>query len=198
MARDFNTQLAEPQQHGTPAPSKPGYSRRAKFMHWLIALVVLSQFVVATLMPGIKATTVASPLINLHFSLGVLIFVLMVIRGFFRLLHPVPLNLPGSPAWERSLALGTHRAFYVILLIGPFLGWASASAHNLSVSVFGLFVLPSLAAPKARWALIAGDAHSLFMWILLALIGLHVAGALYHYFFRRDQVLQRMLPTRCK
>jgi cytochrome b561 len=34
------------------------------------------------------------------------------------------------------------------------------------------------------------------MWTLLALIALHAAAALYHYFIRRDGVLQRMLPAR--
>jgi cytochrome b561 len=29
---------------------------------------------------------------------------------------------------------------------------------------------------------------------LLGLIGLHVAAGVYHYFFLRDRVLQRMLP----
>ena len=28
----------------------------------------------------------------------------------------------------------------------------------------------------------------------LTLVGLHVLAALYHYFWRRDRVLQRMLP----
>ena len=32
------------------------------------------------------------------------------------------------------------------------------------------------------------------MWGLLGLVGLHVIAALYHYWFRRDQVLQSMLP----
>ena len=29
---------------------------------------------------------------------------------------------------------------------------------------------------------------------MLTLVGLHVLAALYHYFWRRDGVLQRMLP----
>ncbi|MBP6019018.1 MAG: cytochrome b [Burkholderiaceae bacterium] len=198
MTRDFNAQLAKTELNDTPVPSNQGYSRMAKLMHWLIVLLVLSQFLVAILMPDIKPAMVPGLLINLHFSLGVLILVLMAIRGLLRVLHPVPLDMPGAPTWERWLALTTHRTFYFILLVGPFLGWASASAHKLSVSVFGMFVLPDLAAPKARWALVAGDAHALIMWVLLALIGLHVAGAFYHYFFRHDQVLQRMLPTRGK
>jgi len=31
---------------------------------------------------------------------------------------------------------------------------------------------------------------------MLALVGLHVAAALYHQFIRRDGVLQRMVPGR--
>ena len=78
--------------------------------------------------------------------------------------------------------------------MGPFLGWASASAHSLPVTLFGLLTLPDIAAPKARWALTAGDVHTYTMWCVLALIGLHVAAALWHRFVRHDGVLQRMLP----
>jgi cytochrome b561 len=107
----------------------------------------------------------------------------------------VPLDMPDSPDWERSAARATHLAFYFILLAGPLLGWASASAHDLRVSVFGLFPLPDLAAPKTRWALLAGDVHAWMMWALLGLIALHALGALLHHFVRQDGVLRRMLPA---
>jgi len=42
--------------------------------------------------------------------------------------------------------------------------------------------------------MLAGDVHTFLAWTLLVLIGLHIAAALYHYFVRRDGVLQRMLP----
>ena len=55
--------------------------------------------------------------------------------------------------------------------------------------------LPALAAPRARWALAAGDIHALMMWILLGLVVLHAAAALYHHLVRKDAVLRRMLPA---
>lgn len=168
----------------------------ARLLHWLIVLLVLTQFVIAILMPDVGPNTVPGTLINLHFSFGVLILVVMAVRFLFRLLYPVPLDMPGSPLWERCAARATHLAFYFILLVGPFLGWASASAHKLPVDVFGIFLLPDVAPEKARWALTAGDVHSYMMWALLALIALHVAAALYHHFLRRDGVLRRMLPVR--
>ena len=178
----------------TTSPS-PHYGSTAKWLHWSIVILVLVQFGIAILMPDIGPHTVAGTLINLHFSFGVLILVLMAVRFGNRLLHPVPLDMPGSPAWERWAAHMTQLAFYLILLVGPFLGWASASAHKLPVDVFGIFTLPAIAAPRAPWALTAGDIHIYLMWTLAVLIGLHVAAALYHHYFRHDGVLRRMLPT---
>ena len=182
-------------QQTSVTPAAPGgYSATAKSLHWLVVVLVLAQFVIAWLMPGIKRDMPASALVNLHFSFGVLILVVMAIRLVHRLLHPVPLFMPQSPAWERCAAYATHVAFYWILLIGPELGWASASAHGLPVSVFGIVTLPAIAAPKARWALTAGDIHTYMMWTLLCLIALHAAAALFHHFVRHDDVLRRMLP----
>ena len=64
----------------------------------------------------------------------------------------------------------------------------------LVIVMFGL-ELPQLVATRAagwRWT---GDIHVLLAnYGMLTLVGLHVAAALYHYFIRRDRVLQRMLP----
>jgi cytochrome b561 len=172
------------------------YGPTAKWLHWIIVALVLAQFVVSWLMPDIGPKTRPGTLINLHFSLGVTILALMALRLGHRLAHPVPLDMPGSPSWESHVARAGHLLFYFILLVGPFLGWASASAHNLPVTFFGAFALPDIAQPKAHWALTAGDIHIYTMWTLLGLIGLHAAAALYHHFFRHDDVLRRMLPRR--
>ena len=170
------------------------YTAFAKLLHWLIAVLIAAQFVVAWFMPHIGRNAKAEGLVSLHFSLGVLILAVMIVRWIHRLRFPVPLEMPDAPAWERWAAHWMHIAIYAILLVGPWLGWASASAHNLPVRLFGI-ALPALAAPKAGWALEAGDVHTWTMWALLALVALHALAALYHYFVRRDGVLQRMLPA---
>ena len=177
----------------TPFKTQSGYSSTGKLLHWVIAILVLSQFVVSWLMPDVKMRMV-SELVNLHLSIGILILAAMAIRFVHRLAHPVPIEMIGSPRWERVTALATHLAIYFILLVGPFLGWASASAHDVPVTFFGLVTLPALASPRARWALTAGDLHTYMMWTLLGLITLHVLAALYHHFVRHDGVLRRMLP----
>jgi cytochrome b561 len=175
-----------------PMPRR--YSTRARTLHWLIAALLAIQFVTAVLLPHIGRDAKLTTTINAHFSIGIIILVVAAVRFLQRLLNPVALEAALSPRWGRFLARTTHLTFYVILLVGPFLGWASASAHNVPVSLFGVIPLPALAAPKARWALTAGDIHTYAMWTLLGLIALHVAAALFHYWVRRDGVLQSMLP----
>ena len=41
-----------------------------------------------------------------------------------------------------------------------------------------------------------GGVHGIVAWLLLAVIALHVSGALYHAVIKRDGVIQRMLPLR--
>lgn len=171
------------------------YSAAAKWLHWLIAALVAIQFVTAFLLPHIGRNTPLSTMISLHFSFGVLIAAVMVVRLIYRLIHPVPLEAKDAKTWERVLAKTVHGLFYLILIVSPLLGWASASAHSLPVSLFGLVELPPLAAAGAGWANSAGDIHATAMWVLLWLIGLHVAAALYHHLLRRDGTLWRMLPS---
>jgi cytochrome b561 len=170
------------------------YSRSARNLHWSIVALLAIQYITAVLMPHIGRNTPMSTTINLHFSFGVIIVVVMAVRLVHRLRHPVPLDVTYSPGWERGLARFVHLAFYALVLIAPFLGWASASAHNLPVSLFGAMPLPALAPPKARWALTSGDIHTYAMWTMLGLIAFHAAAALFHFYVRRDRVLQSMLP----
>jgi cytochrome b561 len=58
-----------------------------------------------------------------------------------------------------------------------------------------LITLPALAPNGSAWGHEAGDIHNILVYVLLGFIVLHVVGALYHYFIRRDQIMQRMLPV---
>lgn len=182
---------------GTPARpaqtmSSP-YSRPARLLHWTVALLLIAQFLVSWFMPHIGRKTVPGVLINLHFSLGLLILLLMVLRLQIRWRHPVPLDSDSAAsALESRLALSTHRVFYGVLLLVPLFGWAAASTRNLPVTLFGI-PMPALAPEGSKLAHTAGDVHVWIMWGLLGLVVIHAAGALFHHFVRHDRVLSRML-----
>lgn len=173
----------------------PGYGALAKSFHWLIVLLLAAQFAIGWSMPHIGPRTQPETLINLHFSMGVLILLVVLARLVWRLTHPVPLLVDDARPWQQRLAQVTHFLLYALLLVIPVLGWMSASGRAFTVSLFGLFDLPSLLPPKHPWTSPLGDLHNLLAtYGLLGLVGLHVLAALYHHFLLRDRTLARMLP----
>ncbi|HEX6613881.1 MAG TPA: cytochrome b [Rhodanobacteraceae bacterium] len=171
------------------------YTRTAIFLHWLILALLIAQYAVGWTMPHIGRNTPVTTLISLHFSIGVLIIGVIVIRLVWRILHSEPVPEDGVPPWQVRSARVIHWLLYLLLLVVPLLGWINASWRGMPITFFGLFHVPPLVGDHAagwRWT---GDVHTLIAeYGILPLVGLHVAAALYHYFVRRDRVLQRMLP----
>jgi cytochrome b561 len=85
---------------------------------------------------------------------------------------------------------------YAALVVVPVLGWINASSRGWSVKLLGLMPYPSLTPAGSVFGHAMGGVHGVVAWVLFALIGMHVAAALFHRFVLRDQVLQRMLPKR--
>jgi cytochrome b561 len=173
------------------APDR-GYDIVAKGLHWIIFLLLAAQYAVGSIMPHIGRRTLDEGWVAWHLSLGTSILFFIVLRLIWRLVFPVPL-LPNLPAWQRRLASATHWLLYLLVFVMVFLGWAAANSRGWDVRLFDAVTLPPLAAKGARWAHEAGDIHDTLLYVLAAVIILHIIGALYHYFFVRDDVMQRML-----
>jgi cytochrome b561 len=77
-----------------------GYSATAKSLHWLIVVLLAAQFTVAWLMPHIGRNTPVTTLISLHFSFGVIILLIAIIRLAWRATHAEPAPLDGVPPWQ--------------------------------------------------------------------------------------------------
>ena len=171
------------------------YSGAARGLHWLILALLIAQFAFAWTMPHIGRTVPESRLIDLHVWFGVTILFFAFVRIVVRLTHGEPVPEDGLPPWQRQSARLVHWLLYLLLFVIPILGWMNASWRGMSVTFFGLFELPKLLATRAPGWHWTGDLHAfLASWVLLVLVGLHVLAALYHYFIRRDRVMQRMLP----
>ena len=171
-----------------------GYTGTAKILHWTVVVLLIAQFIFAWTMPDIRRDTPVTTLISLHFTFGVIILAVAVLRLLWRLTHAEPSPEDGLPPWQTQSARVVHWLLYLLLFVVPVLGWINASWRGMPIVMFGL-ELPTLIAKRAPGFGWTGDLHGLLAnYLMLALVGLHVAAALYHYFMRRDGVLQRMLP----
>lgn len=171
------------------------YGPVAKILHWLVVALLIVQYIVAWTMPPIHRGTSPDGLIGLHLSIGVVILLVVVVRVAWRATHRAPGEPDDLPLWQRLAARVTHIALYSIIVALPVLGWANASSRGWAVGLFGVLPLPQILPTGSPLGHTLGDIHGTLATILLFIVGLHVAAALYHGILRRDQVLQRMLPS---
>jgi cytochrome b561 len=172
------------------------YTGKAKALHWLIVALLIAQFTFAWTMPHIGRNTPITTLISLHFTFGITILAVALVRLLWRLGHGEPEPEGGMRPWQITITRIVHWLLYILLLVVPVLGWINASWRNMPVVMFGL-ELPKLIAARAPGWQWTGDVHGLLAnYAMLILVGFHVLVGAYHYFIRRDGVLQRMLPSR--
>jgi cytochrome b561 len=103
-------------------------------------------------------------------------------------LAPPPRASSGSVLLDR-LATGVHYGMYVAAFGMAASGIAMAIQADLPAIVFGGSAAP---LPDTFAGLAPRAAHGVFARLLLALVALHLAGALYHQLIRRDRPLARM------
>lgn len=168
----------------------------AKLFHWTLALLILGTSIFVLHVNDSTPWFKSSPLvfityIHWHKAFGLLALVLVLGRIVWRRLNPPPTTAPLTP-FEHKAATLAHKALYVLMVLVPLTGWLSSSAFGSPTKVFGLFVIPGI-IPKTK-ALVAPFywSHFVLVWLLLAVVALHIAAALYHHFNKRDATLRAM------
>ena len=133
-------------------------------------------------------------LYNFHKSLGVTIFVLMVLRIITRFTAGAPAPEPTLNRFQRAASSAVHGLLYLLLILMPINGYIANSLFGATTPVFGLFEIPPLLAKNEAFADSIFTVHRLMGFAVLGLAAIHIAAALQHYFIQKDGVLQRMLP----
>jgi cytochrome b561 len=180
------------------------YSAGAILLHWIIALMILTNIGLAWYFNTLHGSAKIEP-VQLHKSIGITVLVLSSLRLAWRLAVPTPKLPDAMHGWEKWLAQTVHALFYVVMLGMPLTGWAFTSAspliHVFPIVLYHLIPWPTL-TPLAN---LPHDqmkaAHDLFLTghglladLAYGLIVLHVAGALKHQFINNDDVVARMIP----
>lgn len=174
----------------------PAYNLPARVLHWLVLGLLTVQVIGAQIMPegedeGVQSAPAVGSLVDWHMSLGVLIGLVVLVRLAWRATWTAPALAEALPAWQEKAAHITHRTLYGLLLAIPLAGWAWASANGWTVTLFHTLSLPAL-LPKGTLPDLLGDLHALMANLILAVVGLHVAAALWHQYVLRDNLLGRM------
>jgi cytochrome b561 len=155
--------------------SKPaGYTLLQIVLHWLIALLILMQYLFHEQMEAAyeavqKGGDGSGG--NIHAVTGIAVLVLAVIRIVLKIQKGSPELPAGEPAWQKMAAHATHGLLYLLMLAIPLSGMA-AWGGGIEASA---------------------DVHGVLTKLFLALFLLHFLGALYHRFVLKSGVMERMM-----
>lgn len=171
-------------------------------LHWVIAVLIIYNLSLGFFMEGF-APPLKRLIIPMHISSGMTVLLLTILRIVWRWTHRPPAFTSGMTRWETASAHAAHVLIYVLMLAMPLTGWSIISAHPLrpgaGANVWGLFLVPPITpiatlSPTIQPAVHERfvEAHTIGGWIFVALLLLHVAGALKHQLMDKHPELARM------
>ncbi|MDO9623486.1 MAG: cytochrome b [Pseudomonas sp.] len=162
-------------------------------LHWLVAVAVFGLFGLGYWMVGLdyySSWYQTAP--NLHKSIGILLFAVMLVRVLWRWVSPPPASLASHDRLTRLGAKFGHAFLYLGLLVLMVSGYLISTADGRSIGVFGLFDVPATITSIPRQEDISGLVHEYLGWTLVIFAGIHGLAALKHHFIDRDRTLLRM------
>lgn len=174
------------------------YTHVAKALHWVIALLIIGQFMGGWLMTHLAlGTDTEYNAYQLHKSFGLIVLALSLFRLWWRLTHKPPAAPASLKGWERQAASFAHFAFYVLMISIPMAGWLMVSADPYQIPTKIFFFIPVFHWPVPAGEGITGlfkEVHEYMAFGAMGLLVLHVAGAIKHELGPEEGVLHRMVP----
>ncbi|MGR3808650.1 cytochrome b561 [Pasteurella testudinis DSM 23072] len=163
-------------------------------LHWLIAIFIIGLMALGVYM----GETASYGLYPTHKSLGIFIFIFIVIRVLWRWKNGWPQPAGKHSGWEQALAKLIHWILILGTLAFPISGMLMSYAGGHGLQLFGLDLVSANLVDGKREVLnaaLAGSAnavHKSLLPIMTAAILLHIAGALKHHVIDKDNTLKRM------
>jgi cytochrome b561 len=130
---------------------------------------------------------------DIHKGTGVLLFLLLLFRLFWKQVNPRPVPEPTLSTLQQRASAGVQALLYMLLVALMASGYMISTADGRPIDVFRLFHVPATLTGLPNQADIAGDIHFVLAVATVSLASFHAAAALKHHFVDRDRTLRRML-----
>jgi len=178
------------------------YTSVAITLHWVIALAILGMIFGGWYMTDLPDGAPGQYfLFQMHKSVGITILLLTIARIIWRVMNPPPTLPNDMNGLEKTASHLVHIGFYGLMILLPLTGWLYSSVSvKLDVPTVLYFAVswpdvPFVEGLKTEAASgVVNFIHSKLAWVTLALLALHVAGAVKHEISAEEGVLKRMLP----
>ena len=92
---------------------------------------------------------------------------------------------------QRRAASVNVLALYLLMFAMPITGFLTSTLGGHDISFYGFFIISPLAHDKFASAFFS-QAHAFLSYMLMAAFSLHVIAAIYHHYFLKDELFDRM------
>lgn len=171
------------------------YALSSRIIHWLMALIIVFLLGLGIYMTDFlsKEAPNRMEIYNLHKSLGVLVLGLIIVRIINRLVKKAPALPETMPKIEIFAAHSAHILLYILMIMVPLSGYLMSNSFGYPAMFFG-YEMPFLIKQNFEIGKIFSKTHEISAYSLIALVTLHILGALKHKFFDKTEndVLKRM------
>lgn len=180
------------------------YDFLSQAFHWVTAVVVVVAFVLGPggfgrlMHQGVDPATHSD--IVWHESLGLLVFVLTVVRLIWVALRPTAPEFQMA-SWIQALGKLMQLALWALILALPITALLALGSEGHPLTLLGgirLDKMPLIAessiAKLADW----GEVHSFLGDAIMWFAGLHAAAAIFHHVVLKDGVLAAILPWKLR
>lgn len=164
------------------------YGPLASALHWIAAAGTLALLVLGFAAAGASTDGARAAILRFHVPLGLLVFVLTLVRAVWWALDRRPEPPPGQPRWQARVAYATHLHLVLFTIV---LGISGVGM--MARSGAGPILFAGAPGPLADFSkYIQFSVHGTVAALLIALLFLHVLAALHHQFVRRDALFARI------
>jgi len=179
------------------------YNPLAKLFHWIVLLLLISQFVSifagqVALKSGEDFLPLALTLIVWHKTLGLTVFLIAIARLAWRKIGGLPEWAPGLADWEKSAAHAIENWLYRLLFFVPVSGLLYSVTSGHPTDFFGLAEIPALAERAVIASNVFYMIHVISIYVFVAVFALHLGMVLRRSLFEKDGFIGRMLPGQSK
>ena len=158
--------------------TKENYSRMQIILHWSVAILILYQLIFSDYMKYaywafLNGKEYSQLAVLSHVIPGLLVLALTLYRFFVRMRRGAPEPVKGTHPMMEMLAKLIHWEIYALLVAVP---------------VSGMMTWGGEIRAAAEW-------HETLFSVMMFLIVIHIAAALYHHFVKKDGLIRRMMKA---
>ena len=166
------------------------YGLISKLLHWVSALLLFAQIPLGFYLVDLEFGIERINLENIHITIGLSIFYLVILRLLYKSFNPTPKLGPSVFTGQKFLAKLNHVLLYVTILSITISGILKKLFNGEMLTIFykKIQIQDNFELGELFY-----DIHVISNYVLIGLIIIHILAVIVHKLFFDDNLLKRML-----